>query len=59
VASRYGFMRLQDAGLNNAAPVRSGMDAGRAVSRLKAASVWCLMYMRLCVMVLCACRTPV
>ncbi|PHS66112.1 MAG: hypothetical protein COB09_01195 [Thalassobium sp.] len=23
-------MRLQDAGLNNAAPVRPGMDAGRA-----------------------------
>ena len=23
-------MRLQDAGLNNAAPVRHGMDAGRA-----------------------------
>jgi len=29
-ALRYGFMRLQDAGLNNAAPVRPGMDAGRA-----------------------------
>jgi len=24
------FMRLQDAGLNHSAPVRTGMDAGRA-----------------------------
>ena len=29
-ALRYGFMRLQDAGLNHSAPVRPGMDAGRA-----------------------------